>query len=79
MGTPIPASFPTSSTVPAGGIDDGEPAGHRLDDRTRARILHLCVQQDVCTTNQLGGLALRVAADELDTVAQAELVEQRIG
>ena len=59
-------------------IDDRQPAGHRLDHRTRARILDLRVQQEMRAANEVGRVALRVAADELDAVADAELVEQRL-
>ena len=64
--------------APARRIDDRQSAGHRLDHSARARVLDLRVQQQMRAAHELGRVALRVAADELDAVADAELVDQRL-
>ena len=59
-------------------IDDGEPAGHRLDHRARARVLDLGVQEEMSAPQELGRVTLRVPADELDAAVESELVDQRL-
>ena len=59
-------------------IDHGEPACHRLDHRTWARILDLGVQEEMSAPKELGCITLRVPADELDTAVESELVDQRV-
>ena len=59
-------------------VHDRQPAGHRLDDERRARILHLRVQEDVRAAEDTGGVALRVLAEQVHATAQAELLDERL-
>jgi hypothetical protein len=58
-------------------INDGQPTRHRLDDGARARILDLRVQQRVRAPKDIRRVALRVTAEEVDAIRDAELGEQR--
>ena len=71
----MPAS-PTSSGATAGRVDDGNAAGERLEHDVRARVSHLGMEQDVRAPIQLGSVSLRVAAGEVDAVADAKLADQ---
>src|SRR5256886_3066974 len=50
-----------------------ESTRHRLDHHTRAGIFDLGVEKDVSPAQDLGGLSLRVTANELDPTGQTQL------
>ena len=78
-GTPIPADVSHElDRAAARRVHDRQTAGHRLDDERRARILHLRVQEQMGAPEDRRRVTLRVLADEVDVLAQAELVEERL-
>ena len=62
----------------ARGMDDRQPARHRLDHERRAGVVHLRVQEDVSSPEDSRRIALGVLTEELNAASQAELVDERL-
>ena len=57
-------------------MDDGHSAGERLEDDVRARVTDLRMEEHVRTAIEIRSVPLRVPADELDAVLEAEFADQ---
>ena len=59
-------------------VGDRDAAGHCLDHRGRARVVHLRVEEDVRAADQRGRVCLRVPPHEVDRPVQGQAAHRRL-